>query len=305
MLDTLDGCGRINLFPGCFLHAPWTGYDSRYLLYNTIMRNPFRKRKRRIGLALGGGGAKGLSHIAFLRVFDELGIRPNVISGTSIGALIGALYCSGMDADEIEDRIARLKRVEMGKLVDLSLVRKYGLVRGTKLITFIRKLIDDREFSDLEIPLKIVTTDFWSRSQVVLDTGRVADAVRASIAIAGIMEPVVYRNRVLVDGGAVNPVPYDIIQKECDVTVAVDVFGQKVPRKELHGRPNVFEAIFTSYQIMEASIVDGKMAMGKPDIYIKPELTNFRVLEFYRAREIIKSVQGDANYLKERLAEII
>jgi len=264
-----------------------------------------RTRTPKIGLALGGGGAKGISHIAFLKVFDELGIRPSVVAGTSIGALVGAFYASGMTASRIEDVIVGLSLIEMGAMVDLSIRGRSGLIRGTKFTDFLRRHLGRAAFSDMAIPLRIVAADFWKRSQVVFRSGDVADAVRASVSIPGILEPVVLDGRVLIDGGAVNPLPCDVIRRESDIVVAIDVLGEKAPGDGDKGKPNIFESILSTFQIMETAIVENRMRVSPPDIYIKPRLENIRVMEFYRARDILAGVEGDVLGLRRKLEALI
>ena len=257
----------------------------------------------KIGLALGGGGAKGLSHIAFLKVFDELGIRPSVIAGTSIGALIGAFYAAGLPAVWIETIFTGLSLLDMTAMVDPALRGGSGLIRGKKFTSFVRGHIGHASFADLHIPLRVIATDFWKRSQVVFRAGDVADAVRASVSIPGILEPVSHDGRVLIDGGAVNPLPCDIARRESDFVVAIDVSGEKEPEGGQSEKPNIFESILSTFQIMEASMVERAIDTARPDILIKPRLKNIRVMEFYRAEEIIGGVEAEARRLKRKLGD--
>lgn len=259
----------------------------------------------KIGLALGGGGAKGLSHIAFLGVFDELGLKPAVISGTSIGALIGAFYAAGLPAARIGEIFTGLSLLDMTAMVDLAIRGKSGLIKGKKFTAFVREHIGRITFEELHIPLRVVATDFWSRSQVVFRGGDVAEAVRASVSVPGILEPVLLDGRVLIDGGAVNPLPCDIIRSEADLVVAIDVSGEKEPEGGRGERPNIFESILSTFQIMESSIVESTLSSAKPDILIKPRLKNVRVMEFYRAGAILRGVESDARLLKRKLRALL
>ena len=151
----------------------------------------------------------------------------------------------------------------------------------------------------------MVATDFWKRSQVVFRSGDVSDAVRASISIPGIFEPVSHNGRVLIDGGAVNPLPCDIIRREADIVVAIDVAGEKMPGGGRDGMPNIFESILSTFQIMEASMVESALAAARPDILVKPRLKNIRVMEFYRAGAILEGVEADARLLKRKLKALL
>ena len=249
-------------------------------------------KHKRIGLALGGGGAKGLAHIPMLEVFDELGIRPYRIAGTSIGSVMGSLYAAGLSGADIRQIIDRLTVSQDENWLDTLFsedvlewfrflepsMGKGGLVESDALLKFLLDIIKVPNFRQLEIPLSIVATDFWSREQVVFDSGDIETALKASIAVPGLFNPVPYRDTVLVDGGLVNPVPYDLLFDDCDVVVAIDVLGTRTAGADNH--PSYFETTFNTFQIMQAAIMQEKMRHQPPDIYIKPDIRDIRVLEF-------------------------
>ena len=259
-----------------------------------------KHKKQRIGLALGSGGAKGLSHIAYLKVLDEMQVKPSVISGTSIGALVGAFYAAGMDGKQIEDLFDDMGIRKIGSMVDPSIFSNSGLLKGKKVEAFLADNLPVKQFSELRIPLKIVATDFWKREEVVFDSGDLVRAIRASIAIPVVMEPLVAAGRTLTDGGTVNPLPYDLIRGDCDILVAIDVSGERVPEGH-HPVPNMMENIFSTFQTMQTSIVRSKMKTSKPDLYLQPHLENFQLLDFYRKEEIFKSVERDVDSFREKL----
>ena len=271
------------------------------------------KAKGKIGLALGGGGAKGLAHILMLQVLDELNIRPHRIAGTSIGSIIGALYASGMSGQEIYQFIDRLTvsedeswlgalfKEDVGRwwdIIDIQLGRG-GLLDTKGLATFLQETIAVSRFKELDIPLKVVATDFWKRKQVVFDKGDLFPAIQASIAIPGLFSPVQYKGRVLVDGGLVNPVPYDLLFDDCEVVIAIDVLGTRTPLYD--NDPSYFENTFNTFQIMQASIVREKIKRHPPHIYIHPDLNNIRVLDFHRFEEIYDQAMPARNKLERAL----
>jgi NTE family protein len=269
--------------------------------------------KGKIGLALGGGGAKGLAHIQMLQVLDELNLRPHRIAGTSIGAIIGALYASGMSGLEIQHLIDRLTvskdeswwsalfEEDVGRWWDIIEIQlgRGGLVDTHGLASFLREFIPLTQFEDLNIPLKVVAADFWERKQVVFDRGNLFPALQASIAIPGLFSPVNYKGRVLVDGGLVNPVPYDLLFDECEVVIAIDVLGNRTPMSG--DDPSYFENTFNTFQIMQASIVREKIKCQPPHIYIHPDLNNIRVLDFHRFEEIYEQARPAQKKLKRAL----
>ena len=255
-------------------------------------------------MALGGGGAKGLCHIAFVKALDEMGLRPSVIAGTSIGAVVGALYAAGLSGERMADIVRAVDLMDIGRMMDFSILNMSGMVKGKGVEDFLCKYVPARRFEELPTPLKVVATDFWGRREVVLDSGELIPAIRASISMPAIFRPVRVGDRILVDGGAVNPLPYDIIQRECDITVAIDVSGEKAP-PDYDPTPNMFECLLSTFQIMQAAIVESKMRISRPDIYIKPALTNIRVLQFDRYEEIMEGVLEDTQRLKHDLSRAV
>lgn len=268
-------------------------------MFKSIIRK--YKNKKKIGLALGGGGARGFAHIGFLKVFDELSIKPSMISGTSIGAMIGALYCNGINASEIESILSDLNLFKWSKLLDISFLFGKGLIKGDKIINLFKNKLTVENIEDLEIPLKVVATDYWNRKEIVFDSGNIIDAIRASISIPGLFEPVEKENYILTDGGAVNPLPYDLLLEHCGFIIAIDVSGKKVPINEKNFNPGILNGLLSTFSIMEESIIKNKLKQKMPDIYIKPDLLNFELLDFHKLKEIIKSVEVDIQNFKDIL----
>ena len=260
---------------------------------------------KRVGVALGGGGAKGLSHIAFLKALDELGVRPAVIAATSIGAVIGGLYAAGVSGAGLERMLKTIGFKDLYKIVlDFSILSNSAIFTGKGVEEFLSRQIPCQTFAEVEIPLKVVATDFWNRREVVFESGSLTTAIRASMAMPAIFEPVILNGTVLIDGGVVNPLPYDLIRQECDLTIAIDVSGEKtyVPGDPV---PNMVESILSTFQIMQASIVEAKKRLSPPDIYVKPALTNIRVLDFYRYKEILAGAQDEVQGFKETLQNLL
>ena len=260
---------------------------------------------KHIGLALGGGGAKGLCHIAFLKALDEMDVRPSIISGTSIGAVIGALYAGGLTGKQIEEVFDGMGIRRMTGMLDFSVFSTLGVLKGKKVEDFLRRRLPVLSFEELSIDLRIVATDFWKREEVVFRSGPLIQALRASISVPVLLEPLQIGGRVLTDGSTVNPLPYDLIRSECDILAAIDVSGQKAPDDE-HPLPSMLENIFSTFQIMQAAIVRGKMSSSGPDILVHPELANIQFMDFYKKDEILSGVTGDVEQfqleLKKRLA---
>ena len=267
----------------------------------------------RIGLALGGGGARGIAHIAMIEAFDELGLKPAVIAGTSMGALVGAAYASGLEAGAIRDHAARVlaSKVRFARLLfhsgdglgvfELIEFKLFGpmMMNGESLVRIVlpRGVADHVEAT--AIPLKIVATDFYGRREVLIETGPVQAAVAASIAIPGVISGPLIDGRVMVDGGITNPVPFEHVQALSDITVAVDVIGGPVARRA--GAPSNFDLALGGSQILMRQIARLKREQRPPDIYIEPLLDRFRVLDFFRADEILAAAAPAKDDLKRQL----
>lgn len=254
----------------------------------------------RIGLALGSGGARGLAHIQVIEVLDKLGLRPHRIAGSSIGAIVGALYASGLSAADLHEIIDSLTKEHdeswFEALLSRDLTRwmqfiepgaeRGGIARSDAFIGFLRDKAGITRFDELTIPLRVVATDFWSREMVVFETGDLWPAVQASMAVPGLFEPIRHRDRVLVDGGLTNPVPFDLLE-DCDLIVAVDVLGSRTP--ETPGAlPSSMDSLFNTFQIMQSSILTEKLKRMQPDIVVRPDIQDIRVLDFYRSEEIFE-----------------
>ncbi|AOY90142.1 hypothetical protein BKP64_04180 [Marinobacter salinus] len=273
--------------------------------------------KPRVGIALGSGGANGLAHILMLEALDELSIRPYRIAGSSIGAIIGALYAAGMTGREIRELVEQfiiapeehlahellnedaLRWVEFLE-IDLG---NGGLLSGEGFISFLYDTLERETFEELEIPLRIATADLWSREQIVLQTGALLPAVKASMALPGVFIPVILDNRVLIDGGTVNPVPYDLLTEDCDLVIGIDVIGERTKPKAL--MPSYFETIFNAPKVMQHAIMSEKRRHTKPAIYLAPRIVDVRALEFYRANEIFAQARPAKEELKHRLSKLL
>jgi NTE family protein len=265
-------------------------------------------------IALGGGGARGLAHIAALEAFDELGVKPAAISGASMGAIIGAAYAAGVEARDIRAHVltimrnqagvmSRLLKARVGRFADLvfsGLGNPVLLDAEILLRHFWPPGLPDR-FEDLKIPLRVVATDFFNRVEAVYSSGPLRPIVAGSMAIPGLIRPVQTDGRILVDGGAVNPLPYDLLFGAADTVIAVDVtYGGRGGRQT----PTTFDAMFGSAQIMQGAIVAQKLKLRAPDILVRPAVEQFKVLEFFRAAQILRASDSAKDDLKRRIAEI-
>jgi NTE family protein len=249
-------------------------------------------RKRKVGLALGGGAARGLAHIGVLEVLQKEGVPVDMIAGTSAGAAIGALYAQGKDASQIKALAIKMGRMQLLSLVDLALPRS-GFVEGTRIKNLLKSIIGDIKFSDLSIPLACVATDIRSGEEIVINDGSVLEGVRASISIPVIFSAVKWQDRYLVDGGLVNPVPVKTVREMgADFIIAVNVIsdmGNRTRRAKKVKQPGMFQVMLQSIYIATYSVV--RSSLERADIVIEPQLTNIGYGDFHRIRDCIS--QGE------------
>ena len=277
--------------------------------------SPRAKRQRTgatLGLALGGGAARGLAHIPMLEVLDELGLRPTVIAGTSIGAIVGAAYAAGMTGAEIREYALKLfaKRGELarritakwpGSLLSLWNPMTPAMFNAETLLEIVMPETLPLRFEDLAIPFLAVTTDFYAREEVVIGKGPLMPAVAASASLPALMKPVIIGERVLIDGGFVNPTPFDVVREHASISLAIDVTGNRVRKPHRTGMPNSLDAWVGAAQIALHSIVQEKLKSQAPDILIRPEVGNFAILDFYRAGDIMAAAEPAKEMLKREL----
>lgn len=268
-----------------------------------------------IGLALGGGGARGLAHILMLEAFDELGLKPKIISGTSIGAIMGAAYASGIPASILRTHTRELLTQRFGLvrevLSDKPLQRLRGLFSGPSALFDAEALLDlimpkgmATDFESLQIPLKIVASDFYDQEPQVFTSGPLRRAVAASMALPAIFQPVVVDNKAYIDGGLTNPLPYDILFGEADIIVAIDVSGAPVPDPR-RNYPSAVEALFSSAFLFERTIVREKLKSQQPDILVPSGTSQFQVLDILKVDEILAAAQPAKAKLKAQLERVL
>ncbi|MBU2549563.1 MAG: patatin-like phospholipase family protein [Proteobacteria bacterium] len=271
---------------------------------------------RRVGLALGSGSARGWAHLGVIEVLVENGIEPEVVCGTSIGALVGAFYVADQ-LPVLSDWASGLKTMDMVRFLDITLGGRGGFIEGGRLIDFFQDKIGDHLIEDLTKPYGAVATDLLTGQEIWFTRGSLLEAVRASISIPGIFTPVRRGDQWLVDGGLVNPVPVSLCRAlGADVVLAVDLNGKLVGRhfrtpaagsdgeRPAQGRgakslassllsdwlapsdtPGVFDVLAGSLNIMQDRISRSRMAGDPPDVLVSPRVSHLELLDFDRAEE--------------------
>lgn len=268
----------------------------------------------KICLALGGGGARGLAHIKILQVIDEFGIKPHAISGTSMGALVGCLYAAGMSGTELElytkdlfsKRTTLLKRLYGNRPSNWSSLINLRTPAILDAEIFFDMLMPEhlpKNFEELKIPFLAVATDFYTQEQVIIDKGPILPAIAASSALPALLKPVQIGDKVLIDGGFVNPVPYDIFDNTNSFTIAVDVTGEPA---HLGGKiPGSIDALIGASQIMLRSLTNAMIKYDKPDCLIQPMVGRYNVLDYFKLEDILTSSEEAADTLRRQLDKLL
>jgi NTE family protein len=281
-----------------------------------------RKTKPVIALALGAGAARGWAHIGVIRALEEADVSIDMVCGTSIGAFVGAAYAAG-ELDRFEDWVKNLNLMDVLGFMDVSLGG--GLIKGEKLMSFFQKTFTDRPIESLSMPFGAVATDLRTGAEVWCRDGSIAQAVRASMALPGLLTPIRAQGRTLVDGGLVNPVPVSLARAMgADIVIAVDLNADIVGRhldpakasdgfdvdnpvsawlKRMQDRvasqwpslvdaetpplPSLFDVIASSVNIMQVRITRSRMAGEPADALVTPRLAMLGLMDFHRAQDSI------------------
>ena len=271
----------------------------------------------KIGLALGGGGARGAAHIGVLTELERLGVQPNLITGTSIGGLVGALVAAGLQPKDVT---AFFQKISLSQMYGLP-----GSAPGFSSTSKIEKLLVDTigriTFADLQIPLAVVTTDLVSRKAVILDEGDVVTAVLSTIAIPIIFPPVERDGMVLVDGGLLNNLPFDIARaRGATFVIAVDLsntapYGTpSEPGPPASGiieralaltqRQHTWQVLSTVTDIITMQSFNSRMAVSQPDILLRPDMSTIGIFDFHRLDEGIKVGQTAVQATEQQIQEL-
>ena len=256
----------------------------------------------RLGLALGAGGARGWAHIGVLKVLEKAGIHIDMISGTSMGALVGGIYAATASVEKLKQSTIDLFRTRSDtrkKIFDYTLPRQ-GLLRGKKAAQLVRNAVNNADFLDLMIPTYLVGVDILNEEEVVFDTGDVTDAVRSSIAIPGVFSPFKHQNRWMVDGGLLNPVPVDVLlRKGADIVIAVSIESKSTGSVMKKKNPGIKEIISQTI-----SIVHGRATgdyVKNADLVLYPDVGTFVWDDFH---EGIALMRRGMDACSERLPDI-
>lgn len=272
---------------------------------------PSRSANPRFAVALGGGGARGLAHIHVVEALDELGIRPVAISGSSIGAIIGAGMAAGLAGRDIREHavsilgrssevMSRIWRARPETFAEMFAGGvSIGQFNAERIIRAFLPESVPSTFEELRVPLYTTATDYFGHEEVVFSQGDLVQAIAASSALPAVFRPVRHDGRLLIDGGVVNPVPFDLLEGMADIVIAVDVIGAPVDHG--HRRLSSVELLFGASQIMMESIVTLKLKRTQPQVMLRPPVSHIGVLDFMK----IERVLDETALVKEELKHAV
>jgi NTE family protein len=258
-----------------------------------------------IGLALGCGAALGFAHVGVLKVLRNEGIPIDIVAGTSMGALVGALWASGKSIEEIEESVSRYKtRLDNLKLLDFTFPRR-GIIKGGVIRNFLAKEFGKKTFYDLKLPFKAIACDIETRQEVVLESGPLVDAVMASISIPGVFEPVRLNGRILVDGGIINPLPTNVLAR-MGVNKMIAVNTLPSPDDVIRSKKkvaNIFDIIVNGVQASEYLLAE--IACQSADVALHPIVPTMDWFEFFEGRKAIARGEEEAKKFLPDIKELI
>lgn len=250
----------------------------------------------KLGLVLGAGAARGLAHIGVLKVLEKQGIKPDYIMGISMGAVIGAYYALHGEIESIMDKV-KVNRRDVLALMDIKKPKK-SLITGRKIKKFWRKQFKNKTFDDLKIPLGVITTDLGAGEEYVITKGKLLKALMASAAVPGLLPPVKFDKRWLVDGDVVQCNPVELIRKKVDKVIYVDVMTDT---KRKIKKLNIIKTLVYSYGLQRQKIINS-IKKRKDTVVIKPKVSDgFNFLHFHKYDKFISEGEKAA---KRKLKEI-
>lgn len=256
-------------------------------------------KKKKIALVLSGGSAYGFAHIGILKILLENNVLPDIIVGTSMGAIIGGLFASGISIDEMENILTNFSR---SKIVDISLFTmfKKGLLQGSKVTKILEGLIGDKNIEDCPIKFACISSDLRTGEKVVFSNGNMVTAIRSSMSVPGIFSPVELDGRFLVDGGVADNLPVDVARDMgADVVIAVDVCSYYRMQNELK---STIDIVVSASNLCVANFVLAQKDKG--DVYIKIDQPNVS-FDKYTVEDITASIDNGVKAAQSHLEEIL
>jgi NTE family protein len=259
---------------------------------------------KRLGIAFGGSGAEAIACVAYVRALEELEVKPDVVSGTGVGAVVAAMYAAGMSSAAMVDFLKEIdfpgakRPIQLSKLKDA----KQGMLDGLGLEEYFKMVVPIKVFDRLYFQLRVVAANYETGEEVVFADGDVGTAVRAAVSVPGIFSPHEIGGAYYLDGSCVNPVPFDVIREECDVLVAIE---PSVVQDMGQTGGGVFAVLMSAYEASKKSLTIEKQAACAVDLHERVVVDEISSYDFARYEDIIASVGEKTESFKSALMEVM
>ncbi len=258
---------------------------------------------KKLGIAFGGSGAQGIANIAYIKALEALEIKPDIVSGSGIGAVVAAMYAAGMSSQDMIDFLLEINFPGSKRPININKIKdaKYGILDSLGLEEYYQMIVPVKVFDRLYFPLKIVAANWATGQQVVFDSGDVGPAVRSAVSIPGVFMPNEVNGEIMMDGTCVNPVPFDVIRDDCDVLVAID---PQVNEQESLA-PTVYSVISGAFNAAKKAMVIEKLKTCKVDHLESIVVEEISIYDFAFYHEIIESTEEKAGLFALKVQDLL
>lgn len=256
-----------------------------------------------LGIAFGGSGAQGIANIAYIRALEELDIKPDIVSGTGVGAVVAAMYAAGMGSGSMIDFMRDFEFPGSRRPVNAARIKdaRLGILDGLGLEEYYKMVVPVKVFDRLYFPLKVVAANSLTGEEVLFFEGDVGPAVRSAAAVPGVLSPHKVADAHYMDGSCVNPVPFDVIRDDCDVLAAID----PLPAEETEPSTQVYSVLTAAYEAAKKAMSLEKQRACPVDIYERVTLDEFSMYDFAHFEGIIESVREQAGVFSLALQDML
>ena len=261
---------------------------------------------KRLGIAFGGSGAEGIAGISYIKALEEMDIRPDIVSGTGVGAVVAAMYAAGMTSGDMIGFLGEIDFPGAKRPISLNKVKdaKCGILDGMGLEEYFQMIVPIKVFDRLYFPMKIVAADFETGEEIVFSEGDVGSAVRSGVSVPGIFSPHEVDGALHIDGSCINPVPFDIIQDDCDVLVCIAP-GVAASYDDKNAVPNVFTTLMSAYGATKKSLIKEKQKGCAVDIFENVIIDDVSSFDFVRYEDILTFCDEQKDAFKMKLEKLL